>query len=148
MIPKRPSFYALAHLATTPSNADSRPHADRAAEILIGVYRRHPDHPGAMHYLVHADDVPGRERDSLEITRKYEAVAPRNPHALHMPTHIYTRLGDWNGVIRGNLLAADAALEHPAGDRGEFVWDELPHASEYLLYAYSSRARTTGPPHS
>ncbi len=89
-----------------------------------------------MHYLVHANDVPGREKELLEITRKYETAAPRNPHALHMPTHIYTRLGDWDGVIRGNLLAADAALEHPAGAHGEFVWDEFPHAIEYLVYAY------------
>lgn len=129
------AFYALAHLATAPANTISRAHSDRAAEILLGIYKRNPDHPGAMHYLVHANDVPGRERESLEITRKYEAVAPHNPHALHMPTHIYTRLGDWNGVIRGNLKAADAALEHPAGDKGEYVWDEFAHAIEYLVYA-------------
>lgn len=130
------AFYAVAHLATAPANTISRTHSDRAAEILLHVYARAPDHPGAMHYLVHANDVPGRERESLEITRKYEAVAPRNPHALHMPTHIYTRLGDWNAVIRGNLKAADAALEYPAGDHGQFVWDEFPHAIEYLVYAY------------
>ena len=53
-----------------------------------------------------------------------------------MPTHIYTRLGDWPAVIRGNLRAAEAALEHPAGERGELVWDEFPHAIEYLVYAY------------
>ena len=53
-----------------------------------------------------------------------------------MPTHIYTRLGDWNGVIRGNLRAAEAALEYPAGEHGEFIWDEFPHAIEYLIYAY------------
>jgi tetratricopeptide (TPR) repeat protein len=53
-----------------------------------------------------------------------------------MPTHIYTRLGDWDGVIRGNLKAAEAALEYPAGDHGEFVWDEFPHAIEYLVYAH------------
>lgn len=129
------AFYALAHLATAPANTISRAHSDRAAEILLGIYKRNPDHPGAMHYLVHANDVPGRERESLEITRKYEAVAPHNPHALHMPTHIYTRLGDWNGVIRGNLKAADAALDHPAGDKGEYVWDEFAHAIEYLVYA-------------
>jgi predicted Zn-dependent protease len=130
------TFYALAHLATAPSDTLSSAHSDRAARILLRVYERNPDHPGAMHYLVHANDVPGRERESLEITRKYEAVAPRNPHALHMPTHIYTRLGDWNGVIRGNLRAAEVALEYPAGDQGEFVWDEFPHAIEYLVYAY------------
>lgn len=130
------AFYALALLATAPSDTISRAHSDRAAELLLRPYSRNPDHPGAMHYLVHANDVPGRERESLEITRRYEAVAPRNPHALHMPTHIYTRLGDWNGVIRGNLLAAEAALEHPAGVHGEFIWDEFPHAVEYLVYAY------------
>jgi tetratricopeptide (TPR) repeat protein len=134
--PEAATFYALAHLATAPSNTISRAHSDRAAEILLRVYERNPDHPGAMHYLVHANDVPGRERESLEITRKYEAVAPRNPHALHMPTHIYTRLGDWNGVIRGNLKAAEAALEYHAGDHGEFVWDEFAHAIEYLVYGY------------
>ncbi|MEX1993224.1 MAG: tetratricopeptide repeat protein [Steroidobacteraceae bacterium] len=134
--PEAATFYALAHLATAPSNAISREHADRAAAILIRIYQQNPEHPGTMHYLVHSNDVPGRERELLEITRKYETAAPRNPHALHMPTHIYTRLGDWDGVIRGNLRAAEAALEHPAGERGEYVWDEFPHAIEYLVYAY------------
>jgi tetratricopeptide (TPR) repeat protein len=139
--PETAAFYALAHLATAPSDTVSRAHADRAAEVLLRLYERNPDHPGAMHYLVHANDAPGRERESLEITRKYEAVAPRNPHALHMPTHIYTRLGDWNGVIQGNLRAAEAALEHPAGEHGQFVWDEFPHAIEYLVYAYLQQGR-------
>ena len=130
------TFYALAHLATTPPDRITRANADRAAEILLRVYRQNPNHPGAMHYLVHANDVPGRERELLEITRKYERVAPNNPHALHMPTHIYTRLGDWDGVIRGNLRAANASLKYPAGDRGQFVWDEFCHAIEYLVYAY------------
>ena len=134
--PEASAFYALAHLATTPSDTISREHADQAAEILLRVYRQNPDHPGAMHYLVHANDVPGREKELLEITRKYDSVAPRNPHALHMPTHIYTRLGDWNGVIRGNELAAQAALATPAGEHGEFIWDEFAHAIEYLVYAW------------
>ncbi len=134
--PEAAAFYALAHLATAPSDSVTTAHADRAAEILLAVYEQNPEHPGAMHYLVHASDVPGREHESLEIVRKYEGVAPRNPHALHMPTHIYTRLGDWDAVVRGNLLAAEAALEHPAGNQGEFVWDEFPHAIEYVVYAY------------
>lgn len=130
------TFYALAHLATTPPDRITRANADRAAEILLRVYRKNPNHPGAMHYLVHANDVPGRERELLGITRKYELVAPNNPHAIHMPTHIYTRLGDWDGVIRGNLRAARAALNYPAGDKGQYVWDEFCHAIEYLVYAY------------
>ena len=134
--PEAAVFYALAHLATTPSDKITRANADRAAEILLRVYKKNPNHPGAMHYLVHANDVPGRERELLDITRKYDSIAPNNPHAIHMPTHIYTRLGDWNGVIRGNLRAANAALEYPAGDKGQFVWDEFCHAIEYLVYAY------------
>ena len=128
-------FAALGLLATTPADRSSREHADQGAAILLQVLARDPDHPGAMHYLVHANDVAGRERESLDITRQYESIAPDNPHALHMPTHIYTRLGDWDGVVRGNLRAADAALKHPAGDHGQYVWDEFPHAIEYLAYA-------------
>jgi tetratricopeptide (TPR) repeat protein len=134
--PETATFFALAHLATTPANVVTRSHADRAAEILTRIYARNPDHPGVMHYLVHANDVPGRERELLDITRKYDAIAPDNPHALHMPTHIYTRLGDWDAVIGGNQRAAKAALATPAGDSGQYVWDEFPHAVEYLVYAY------------
>lgn len=133
--PEVTAFYALAHLAAAPSDSVAAYH-DHAATLLRGVYRDNPDHPGAMHYLVHANDAPGREQESADITRKYETVAPQNPHALHMPTHIYTRTGDWDGVVRGNLLAAEAALQQKAGDRGQFVWDEYPHAVEYLVYAY------------
>ena len=135
------SFYALALLATAPADTTSRVHADSAAAILLRVYARNPCHPGAVHYLIHANDVPGREGDSLAIVRAYDAIAPRNPHALHMPTHIYTRLGDWNAVIRGNRQAADAALDYPAGESGQFVWDEFPHAIEYLVYAYLQQGR-------
>lgn len=134
--PESTAFYALALLATAPQDKISREHADHAAELLMSVYRKNPDHPGAMHYLIHANDVPGREHEFLEIVRKYETIAPQNPHALHMPTHIYTRIGDWDAVIRGNIAAADAALKQPAGDHDQFVWDEFPHAIEYLIYAY------------
>ncbi|HET7039302.1 MAG TPA: tetratricopeptide repeat protein [Gemmatimonadales bacterium] len=134
--PETAAFYALALLAVTPPDRVTRANGDSAARLLESVYRRNPDHPGAMHYLVHANDVPGRERELLEVVRRYETVAPRNPHALHMPTHIYTRLGDWDAVIRGNLHAAEAALGQRAGDRGQYVWDEFPHAVEYLVYAY------------
>ncbi len=96
--PEAAAFYALALLATTPSDTSPRAHADQAAEILLRVYQRNPDHPGAMHYLVHANDVPGRERESLEITSKYETAAPqqstRAPHAdphLHPPRRLERR---------------------------------------------------------
>ena len=134
------SFFALSHLAIAPADSVTRRYADSAAILLIRVLQQHPDHPGAMHYLVHANDVPGRERELMDVTRRYDAVAPGNPHALHMPTHIYTRVGDWNAAIAGNVRAAEAALAHPAGPRGELVWDEFPHAIEYLVYAWLQKA--------
>ena len=134
--PEVTAFRALALLAVAPSDTASSEKLERAAGLLLSVYERNPDHPGAMHYLVHASDAPGRERERLAIVRKYETAAPDNAHALHMPTHIYVRLGDWEAAIRGNLRAADAALAQPAGDRGQFVWDEFPHAIEYAVYAY------------
>ena len=130
---------ALALLAVVPSDTVSRAPADSAATRLLAVLERIPEHPGAMHYLVHANDMPGRERESPNVLRQYEATAPDNPHALHMPTHVYVRLGDWDAVIGGNERAAEAALRFPAGDHGQFVWDEFPHAIEYLIYALLQR---------
>jgi tetratricopeptide (TPR) repeat protein len=134
--PEAAAFYALALLASAPSTPSPRVNADSAAAILLRVYARHPDHPGAMHYLIHADDMPGREHEALDITARYPAVAPNSAHALHMPTHIYTRLGDWDRVIRGNVRSKAAALTQPAGEHGELISDEYPHAVEYLVYAY------------
>jgi tetratricopeptide (TPR) repeat protein len=133
------ALYALSLVATVPPDQITSPNNDRAAEILLGILKENPNHPGAMHYLIHANDTPGREHESLDFLSKYEAIAPNNPHALHMPTHIHTRLGNWPEVIRGNIRAAEAALNFPAGDHGVFVWDEFPHAIEYLVYAYLQR---------
>jgi tetratricopeptide (TPR) repeat protein len=128
-------FHALSLLATAPSDKVSRSHADAAARVLLQVRERQPGHPGVMHYLIHANDTPGREGEQLEVTRLYETTAPANAHALHMPTHIYTRLGDWDGVVRGNLRSAAAALRQPAAGGPDKVSDEYAHAIEYLVYA-------------
>jgi tetratricopeptide (TPR) repeat protein len=136
-------FYALALLATARPGPTMQQHSEQAIALLLPVYRAHPNHPGAMHYIIHANDIPGRERENLDVVRHYEQSAPDNPHALHMPTHIYTRLGDWDGVIRGNLRAAEAALRYPTGEHGELVWDEFPHAIEYLVYAYLQQGADT-----
>ena len=132
---------ALALLAVAPTDTASRGHAERAAELLLGILERDPHHPGAQHYLVHANDAPGREGKSPEVVRRYAADAPDNPHAVHMPTHIYVRQGEWSAVVAGNRRAADAALAHPAGEHGDLVWDEFPHAIEYLVYALLQQGR-------
>jgi tetratricopeptide (TPR) repeat protein len=137
------TFYALALLATARPGPTMQQHSEQAIALLLPIHRAHPEHPGAMHYIIHANDVAGRERENLDVVRRYEEVAPDNPHALHMPTHIYTRLGDWDGVIRGNTRAAEAALRYPTGEHGELVWDEFPHAIEYLVYAYLQQGADT-----
>ena len=129
------AFFALSHLAVPPAPGDTT-HGATAAAVLATILRDRPAHPGAIHYTIHANDAAGREHESLDVVRGYATVAPRNPHALHMPTHIFVRLGEWQGVIDGNRRAAEAALENPAGDAGQWVWDEFPHAIEYLVYAY------------
>ena len=134
------ALFALAHLATASRSGAPLEHHERAADILLAIYREEPTHPGAVHYTIHANDFAGRERESLAIVRSYGNIAPRNPHALHMPTHIFVRLGEWEDVISWNKQAAEAALAQRVGEDGEYVWDEFPHAVEYLTYAYLQRA--------
>ncbi len=128
------AFYALSQLATAPPSGDLSHHA-AAATALVDILRRQPKHPGAIHYTVHASDATGREHESMDVVQRYAETAPLNPHALHMPTHIFVRVGKWSDVIDGNRRAAEAALAHPAGDHQQWVWDEYPHAIEYLVYA-------------
>jgi tetratricopeptide (TPR) repeat protein len=131
---------ALSTLATASLDGEpARSHA-QAAEILARVLLVEPDHPGAVHYTIHANDFVARADLALDVVRRYGEIAPRNPHALHMPTHIFVRLGLWGEVIDWNRRAASAALAQPAGQGGEYVWDEYPHAIEYLVYAHLQRA--------
>ena len=134
--PEAAALHALARLALAQRSGSGVEDRAAAAQLLLAIHQRNPLHPGAIHYTIHANDAAGRERESLAIVRSYGRIAPDNPHALHMPTHIFVRLGSWPDVIEGNRRAADAALRHPAG---EYVWDEFPHAIEYLVYAHLQR---------
>ena len=127
-------FYALALIATAPPEDGSHANQKRAAAMLEPVFRDHPDHPGAAHYLIHAYDSAELAPQGLVAARAYSKIAPSAPHALHMPSHIFTRLGLWDDSIASNRLARAAA--HDQGDQGE----EL-HAMDYLTYAYLQRGR-------
>ncbi|HZD70568.1 MAG TPA: hypothetical protein VFA45_17240 [Actinomycetes bacterium] len=111
-------------------------HHAEAAKVLLKVHERVPTHPGATHYTIHANDVTGRADQSLDIVRAYDEIAPSVPHALHMPTHIFVRLGAWPDVIEWNRKSAEAVLRFPAGER---VSLHYPHAMDYLLYAHLQR---------
>ncbi|MGH8212136.1 MAG: hypothetical protein ACREPP_02755 [Rhodanobacteraceae bacterium] len=127
-------FYALALLAT--AAPDDRTHANqkRAVALIEPIFRAQPDHPGAAHYLIHACDSTELAAQGLQAARAYAKIAPSAPHALHMPSHIYTRLGLWDDSIASNIAARAAA--HAQGDQGEEM-----HAMDYLTYAYLQSGR-------
>ena len=127
-------FYALALIATAPPADKAHRNQKRAAEILEPLFRRQPQHPGLAHYLIHAYDSAELAPRGLVAARAYSKIAPSAPHALHMPSHIFTRLGLWDDSIASNQAAREAA--HLQGDLGE----EL-HAMDYLTYAYLQRGR-------
>ena len=122
-------FYALA-LISNASPLDKKHQAQKqAAGVLEPLWLEFPNHPGLPHYLIHACDSQELATRGLVAARAYARIAPSSPHALHMPSHIFTRLGLWDDSIASNLAAADAAQR--LGDTGE----EL-HAMDYLVYAY------------
>jgi tetratricopeptide (TPR) repeat protein len=131
------AFFALAHLARGLVAEDRMAYQARAAEILLGIYEREPTHPGAIHYTIHANDVDGRAGESLDVVRSYGGIAPSVPHALHMPTHIFVRLGDWPEVIEWNVKSSAAALRFSEGAIS--MCAHYPHSQAYLLYAYLQR---------
>ena len=127
-------FYALSLLAIAPPEDATHANQKRAAALLEPIYRTQPNQPGAAHYLIHAYDSAELAPRGLGVARAYSKIAPSAPHALHMPSHIFTRLGLWDDSIVSNQAARAAA--HTQGDSGE----EL-HAMDYLTYAYLQRGR-------
>lgn len=122
-------FYALALLANASPADKTHMRQKQAADLLEPLDRAYPQHPGIAHYLIHAYDNAEMAPRGLAAARAYSKIAPSAPHALHMPSHIFTRLGLWDDSIAANLAARQAA--HREGDTGE----EL-HAMDYLVYAY------------
>jgi len=121
-------FYALALLATAPPTDSGHANQKKAAALLEPLFQKYPQHPGIPHYLIHAYDNVEMASRGVEASRVYAQIAPSAPHALHMPSHIYTRLGMWEESIASNTAARKAA--HEQDDVGE----EL-HAMDYLIYA-------------
>jgi hypothetical protein len=127
-------FYALALLSAASPMDSSHATQKLAAQILEPLFQQQPQHPGIAHYLIHAYDSTEMASRGLPAARAYAQIAPSAPHALHMPSHIFTRLGLWEDSIASNQAARTAA--HQQGDIGE----EL-HAMDYLAYAYLQRGR-------
>ena len=122
-------FYALALAAAADPSDKTYARQLKAGAILERLFAKYPDHPGLAHYIIHAYDEPALASRAAEAARRYGHIAPSTPHALHMPSHTFTRTGDWQASIDTNLASASAA--RAAGQPA----DEL-HASDYMVYAY------------
>ena len=131
------SFYALAHMATANPGDKTYTKQKQAGTIAEKVLAQIPDHPGAHHYVIHAYDYPALAPKALNAAHSYGEIAPDIPHALHMPTHIFTRVGLWQESIIMNKRSGAAALKHPAGSE---ISLHYPHALDYLVYAYLQQA--------
>ena len=127
-------FYALSLLANASPADSTHLRQKKAADLLEPLYRLHPQHPGIAHYLIHACDNAEMAARARAAAEAYSKIAPSAPHALHMPSHIFTRLGLWPESIASNTAARAAARR--VGDTGE----EL-HAMDYLTYAYLQSGR-------
>ncbi|MCK5638408.1 MAG: hypothetical protein KAH67_06830, partial [Flavobacteriaceae bacterium] len=129
-------FYALA-LKSTANNEDKN-HANekKAGKILESIFPDQPNHPGIAHYIIHNYDNPELAPLALNTARKYAEIAPSSAHALHMPSHIFTRLGLWNESINSNVYSAYAAQCYAQEVEMKGVWSNEIHAMDYLVYAY------------
>ena len=135
-------FYALALNATALPTDKTFANKGKAAEILNKVWKEQPNHPGVVHYLIHSDDSPQFAQAGLDAAICYAKIAPDVPHALHMPSHIFTRLGMWQESIDSNRAANAAALAYVRKSLGPQAFDgETVHTMDYLEYAYLQTAQ-------
>ncbi len=133
------AFYALSLLAAEPDHDRTNAYRVKAAAVLEQVFAEEPNHPGVAHYLIHTYDKPDMAEKGLPAARKYAQLAPAAPHALHMPAHIFARLGLWQDDIDSNVASVAAtqkeAAMHMGGEGHQF------HAMDFLVYAYLQTGR-------
>lgn len=133
------AFYALSLLAAEPDHDKTDANRKKAAALLEKLFAEEPNHPGVAHYLIHTYDKPEMAQLGLPAARKYAQLAPAAPHALHMPAHIFARLGLWQDDIDSNVRSIAAtqkeAAEHMGGEGHQF------HAMDFLVYAYLQTGR-------
>jgi hypothetical protein len=128
------AFYALSVNQTALLSDKAYAQQLKAAAILEPLFKEMPDHPGAAHYLIHAYDHPPLAERALPAARRYARIAPDAPHALHMPSHTFTRVGYWQDSIETNRASAEAARKANSAS-------EVLHALDYQVYAYLQTAQ-------
>ena len=137
------AFYAFAILAVgyaTPTDTTLAKQRESAA-LLEKLWKQNPNHPGVVHYLIHAYDYPELAERALPAATSYAFIAPWVPHALHMPSHIFTRLGMWNESVASNRAAADSARAYAKLRHRDATEAEELHALDYMVYSYLQQAQ-------
>jgi tetratricopeptide (TPR) repeat protein len=132
--PEASAFYAVALVASNDPTDRTYANLLKAGVILERLAPTQPDHPGFVHYIIHAYDVPPLASKAVDAARRYAKIAPSAPHALHMPSHTFTRLGYWQDSIDTNIASANVAR------RDGSTAEEL-HAMDYQAYAYLQMAQ-------
>jgi tetratricopeptide (TPR) repeat protein len=133
-------YYALSQVATAPKTDTTFAQQRRAIAIVEPLFARYPDHPGLAHYVIHATDTPRLAHLGLKAARRYSQIAPAAPHAQHMPSHIFVRLGLWNETIASNWKSYQAG-ESYARAMGKPGAPEELHALDYAVYGYLQRGQ-------
>ncbi|HZZ76626.1 MAG TPA: hypothetical protein VFE04_11885 [Puia sp.] len=129
-------FYALSLDAAANPKDKTYVKQKKAGILLETLYKTNPNHPGIIHYIIHTYDYPELAATALPAAKKYAEVAPSSAHALHMPSHIFTRLGLWDDCIRSNQKSIEAARCYAEQAAIPGHWDEELHGLDYLVYAY------------
>ena len=134
-------FYALSLLSTASPTDKTYSNQRQAGAILEKIFAAQPNHPGVAHYIIHSYDNPVLASQGLNAARSYAQIAPSVPHALHMPSHIFVRLGLWDEGIQSNLAAMQAGKKYEQDSAMGAAWDQRLHPTDYLVYSYLQRGR-------
>ncbi|MFT5674826.1 MAG: tetratricopeptide (TPR) repeat protein [Paraglaciecola sp.] len=127
------AFFALSQLVMATKDDPMFKQNKVAGELLAKLIEISPSHPGAIHYTIHAYDNPPLAELAIDAARAYDKIAPDVPHSLHMPSHIFIRLGMWGDAVSWNLRSAKAALKYPTNGSSSLHY---AHAMDYLIYGY------------
>lgn len=134
-------YYALSLIATAAPTDTTLSRQKQAAAILDPLFAKHPDHPGMAHYIIHATDSPRLAELGLDAARRYARIAPAAPHAQHMPSHIFIRLGLWEETVASNRRSYEAGLQYARDQGAPGAWYHEFHALDYMTYGYLQEGR-------
>jgi len=134
--PEAAIFYALALNMAVDFNDAKFTNQLKAAAILNEQAKKNPDHPGIAHYLIHSYDFAPLAAMCVETARRYDKIAPGAPHALHMPSHIYSILGMWDDSVRSNIAAKAAGDDYASKNFPDMTHQSIPHLLDFMSVAY------------